>query len=350
MTSNSFCRHLSNGFRIFIKNGRVTWLPCCYWQGEEIAFDHLQSRRSAINISTPWHHQECARCGNEEVYKTPNGYREVSHRIIPKMDQQKAGWIDIQADITCNGGCLICGPWNSSFWQTELARHKEWSIVPVERDLKTLVDSVFAQVDVSELRLLQFLGGEPFLSDVDQWAMAHIEHPEQCVLKYTTNGSVYPQSDRIDSWRRFKEVQINLSIDGIGAKFEYLRYPLQWNRVESHIQRYLNEREINFSFHINHTLTPLNIWYYGEFIAWVNATFPATRFRGIHAHTAYGVMSVAATSQRVRDMVLDRYGSNHMLTQMLAANPLTANDFWPWIEKWDQRRGTAWTRVFKEIV
>ena len=349
MTANTFCRHLSNGYRIYINQGKITWKPCCYWQDAEIPFDNIDTRRSEINVAEPWYHRACDQCGQEEIYKTPNGYREIGNRIIPVIDQRRAGWIDIQADLTCNGGCLTCGPWSSSYWQSELAKYQEWVPVSVKQDLQGLVDSVFQSLDVSELRILQFLGGEPFLSDVDSWAMRYITRPEQCILKYTTNGSVYPKPDRVASWQQFEQVIINFSIDGIGSKFEYLRHPLQWSRVEDNIKRFLDENSVNLVFHINHTVTPLNIWYYDEFIDWVDRTFPSQRFKGIHTHPAYGVMSVSATNGRVRQMVRDRYGNDHILSKMLADNPYADSGFSKWIQQWDQRRGTDWRLVFGEI-
>lgn len=347
--TNSFCRHLSNGFRIYIRQGKVSWRPCCYWQGPEIDFENFAQQRNEINVDHPWYHESCSTCQTEESYKTPNGYREIGNRVIPVLPQHKAGWIDIQADITCNGGCLICGPWSSSFWQSELSRYREFEIAPVRHDLHQLVNSIFAQIDTSELRLLQFLGGEPFLSDVDQWAMAHINNPGQCMLKYTTNGSVFPKLDRITSWKKFKEVLINFSIDGVGPQFEYLRYPLQWSRVEDNVKRMIDINADNVAFHINHSVTPLNIYFYQEFLDWVAKTFPPERFRGIHTHPAYGTMSVASTTGKVRQMVVDRYGSDHLLSKMLADNPYCDTGFTEWIEKWDQRRSLNWRSVFKAI-
>lgn len=349
MTSNTFCRHLSNGYRIYIKNGKITWLPCCYWEGSALPFKNLEQHRTRLNISTPWAHQECNKCHIEEAYKT-SGYRAAGNGIIPELPDSKVGWLDIQADMTCNGGCLICGPWSSSYWQNELAKYNEYVIAPIEKNLQPLVDEIFQALDTSELRLLQFLGGEPFLSKVDQYALQHIVNPHICKLKYTTNGSVYPKSTRINQWRNFKEVLINLSIDGVGDRFDYLRYPLKWNQVEDNIKKLINEPLDNIKFHINHTVTPLNIYYYDEFLDWVDSTFPKERFTGIHTHTAYGVMSVAGATDGIRAKVLNKYGADHMLWKMLESNKLQNSNFWTHINLWDHRRSTNWQTTFPDII
>lgn len=350
MDTNTFCKHLSNGYRIYINNNNVTYMPCCYWQGPAMPFDNLIQRRALLNNSTPWAHKECNKCKKEETYKE-NNYRNSGNKIIPDdLPSTKVGWLDIQADITCNGGCLICGPWNSSYWQNELVKYTELSSSSKKINLQQSIDNIFQQLDVSEIRLLQFLGGEPFLSEADTLSFPYITNPAICQLKYTTNGSIYPTQSRMGHWNNFKSVLINFSIDGIGDRFNYLRYPLKWKLVEQNVQRFVNEAPANMQFHINHTVTPFNILYYDEFLAWVDATFPADRFTGIHTHTAYGTMSVANSSSELREMVLSKYGNDHMLTKMLKDNRLVDNsDFLNYVVTWDKRRGTDWRTTFAEI-
>lgn len=350
MSSNTFCRHLSNGYRIVIDNNRITWLPCCYWTGDPMPFTDLEAARKNINDSTPWAHQECGKCQSEEKYKV-NGYRQAGFKVIPAgIPDTKVAWLDIQADITCNGGCLTCGPWSSSFWQSELAKYKEFEIKSSQLNLEDHVNTIFNKLDTSELRLIQFLGGEPFLSDTDTFALPKIANPELCEIKYTTNGSVYPKSVRMEQWKRFKSVMLNFSIDGIGPVFEYQRYPLKWDKVESNIRRLIEETGDNVKFHINHTVTPFNIYYYQEFLDWVSSTFPADRFTNIHTHPAYGILSVKNCNKEMRELITDRYGKDHMLHKMLQDNPaIDPAPFWKYVSQWDQRRNQDWRTVCPEI-
>ena len=351
MSSNTFCRHLSNGYRIFIDNDKITWLPCCYWTGKPIPFKTLRAFRKIINDSTPWIHQECKKCRNEEQYKE-RSYRLAGLNTIPVgLPDNKVAWLDIQADITCNGGCLTCSPDYSSFWRSELSRNNEFAFRDSNLNLEKHVNEIFAQLDTSELRLIQFLGGEPFLSDTDTIALPMIANPEICEIKYTTNGSVYPQDARIKQWEKFKSVMINFSIDGVGQRFEYQRYPLKWDKVEKNILKLINEADSNVRFHINHTVTPFNIYYYQEFLDWVNDTFPADKFIGIHTHPAYGVLSVSNCSNKLRKLILDRYGEDHITHRMLQNNPIAdTKSFWSYIELWDTRRVQNWKTVYPDIV
>ena len=350
MSSNSFCKHLSNGYRFYINQGVITYHPCCQWTGDAIKFDQvtLDQQRTKWNINTPWTHAECGRCGQEETYKKDNSYRHAGNKVIPVLSQNKVGWLDIQADATCNGGCLICGPWNSSYWQSEMSKY--YGHIPISNkvDLPALVNSIFDAVDTSELGFLQFLGGEPFLSDVDAVGIARIANPAQCILKYTTNGSVFPKPDRIDKWKSFKKILITLSIDGIGDKFDYLRYPLKWRVVESTIHRMIAEFPPNTEFTINHSITPLNILYYDEFLQWVNNTFD--HVPRIHCHPAYGTMSPAYGGGKLRKLVADKYGQDHQLSSMIDPGSEVNAEFLKYINLWDPRRKTNWQQTFPDVV
>jgi 4Fe-4S single cluster domain len=352
MDTNTFCKHLSNGYRIYIDNNQnITYMPCCYWQGAPLKFDTVLADRKFLNNSTPWAHKECNLCRKEEKYKEQN-YRAIGNKIIPdNLPSTKVGWLDIQADITCNGGCLICGPHNSSFWTNQLNKYNESLEVAKKVNLQQSIDQIFQTLDFSEIHQLQFLGGEPFLSETDALALPYITNPQNCILKYTTNGSIYPDTNRITQWKNFKEVLINFSIDGVGDRFEYLRYPLKWSIVDQNARRFVSEAPDNMMFHINHTITPLNIMYYDEFLAWVNSVFPADRFRGIHTHTAYGIMSALNSSDQLKSQVISNYGKDHMLSKMINDNLLSRNvqGFLNYINTWDPRRGLNWREVFPEI-
>jgi sulfatase maturation enzyme AslB (radical SAM superfamily) len=314
-----------------------------------VLFDEhtLDQQRIVWNINTPWAHSECGVCGQEEPYKKENSYRHAGNRQIPILSQNKVAWLDIQADQTCNGGCLICGPWNSSYWQSEMSKYQGYIPISNKVDLSALVNKIFDAIDTSELRLLQFLGGEPFLSDIDAVGIDRISNPAQCTLKYTTNGSIFPKDDRINQWKRFEKVRITLSIDGIGDRFDYLRYPLKWNVVERNIHRMLTESPSNTEFTINHSITPLNILYYDEFLEWVNKTFAYVP--EIHCHPAYGVMNPVNGGEILRDRVITKYGEDYPLASMIHPGAKINPEFFEYINLWDGRRKTNWQKTFPAV-
>lgn len=349
-TANQFCSHLSNGMRIYLQNGNLSWHPCCYWSGPTLPFvpELLLQQRQKLNNPKPWVHPECNKCRTEEKYNN-RSQRITSLNVIPQATPaSQLTWLDIQGDITCNGGCLSCGPAWSSFWQAEQARFKGIPVQSQNLDTKKVADYIFSNLDVSNLRILQFLGGEPFLSSFDQHSIEWIPNPDLCILKYTTNASIWPGKQRLELWKKFKSVNINFSIDGTGDLFEYLRYPLKWNTVDSNVRRLVESADSNYTFSINHTMSPANLLRFDEFDAWVNDVFPQ-RPR-IHIHTAFGIAGVQNAPIELRQKVFEKYGPNHVVNQMLKAYPYQFDaKFVEYIKEWDSYRGNSILNVCPEL-
>ena len=62
--------------------------------------------------------------------------------------------------------------------------------------------------------------------------------------------------------QNFKNVSFNVSIDGIGKRFEYLRFPGKWNKVEQNldkIHKWREEGKIHVG--VTNTVTILNLMY-----------------------------------------------------------------------------------------
>ena len=89
-------------------------------------------------------------------------------------------------------------------------------------------------------------------------------------LILNTNGTVY--SEKIISiFRKFKSVELFLSIDDIEKRFEYQRWPAKWDKIDSNIKNYSVLKEnINVEFYpsvsvlnilnIEETLTKLSTY------------------------------------------------------------------------------------------
>jgi MoaA/NifB/PqqE/SkfB family radical SAM enzyme len=85
-------------------------------------------------------------------------------------------------------------------------------------------------------------------------------------LHYTTNATIFPDNSWLELWKQFKEVEIQLSIDGIGQRFEYIRYPASWEIVSTNALKYLEIQNIKLS--ISTTVSAYNIAYLDELFSW----------------------------------------------------------------------------------
>lgn len=220
----------------------------------------------------------CERCRIEEQ----NGIqskRQLDHdrwqHHYDNYDIDRGGLLTASVAFgnTCNLACITCGPGSSSRWQREHMQIYQKNVAPNHFYRENFVDELLEMSP--EIIHLDIPGGEPFLSGVaqqhqllerliDQGRAAQID------LHYTTNVTVWPDHSWWNLWSHFREIDLQLSIDGVGTRFEYIRYHADWNLVVSHVQKYLDEerQRPNLRLSVSHTVSAYNIYYISEFLHW----------------------------------------------------------------------------------
>ena len=167
--------------------------------------------------------------------------------------------------------CISCNPYSSSKWYEEHKEIYQTDVRPVK-----FYKNNFLQIFVDNapnLIHLDIPGGEPFLSGVDeqqQLLFHYIQtgHSKNMTLHYTTNTTIFPDQTWWQLWQNFKQVEIQLSIDGIGSHNEYIRFPSNWNQTVNNIQKFLAVKEQNLKLSVSHTVSAYNIYYLDEFFSW----------------------------------------------------------------------------------
>lgn len=177
---------------------------------------------------------------------------------------------------TCNLTCITCGPQSSSRWHKEFDAVYQVNIQPnhfykagfVEDFLKATPDLI--HIDIP--------GGEPFLSGITEQKLMltnwiNSGKAKDISLHYTTNVTVFPDSGWWDIWKHFKHIDIQLSIDGIGKRAEYIRYPSDWSVIVENTHQYLAKLKSmeNLQISVSHTVSAYNIYYLDEFFKWCNS-------------------------------------------------------------------------------
>jgi glutamate-1-semialdehyde 2,1-aminomutase len=92
---------------------------------------------------------------------------------------------------------------------------------------------------LSELKVLQFTGGEPFINQ-EMWEFIDhiiaIGEAEHIHLKFNTNFTVL--NDKIlNKLKKFANVTLLISLDGIENVFEYIRFPGKWEQITSNLKK-----------------------------------------------------------------------------------------------------------------
>jgi MoaA/NifB/PqqE/SkfB family radical SAM enzyme len=165
--------------------------------------------------------------------------------------------IEIKLNNLCNLKCRMCNPMDSTSWndwqEVEQFYAKEDNfLVKKINDLnlknKPFLDS-FVDTDnwwasfeklLPYFRRVEFAGGEP-LMDPTHYKILDMLAPygDQIEIKYATNLTMLGKSNRTiwDYWPKFKSVAVNVSIDGIGVSYEYVRSNASWAELIHNIKQ-----------------------------------------------------------------------------------------------------------------
>lgn len=227
-------------------------------------------------------HPNCSACWNEEAAGRASR-RQVANQQFADLVVTgiRPQLVDLKPGNTCNLACRTCWPEVSSKWYRdywELEAHKQ------EPDYKKYLTSwgrirtsysdentqLWTDLEswLSDVEYYDIYGAEPMLLDnvfhILKQSVVSGQSTQQS-LHINTNGTIWNQ-EYIDILTQFKSVNIDVSIDGIGAHYDYIRYGETWTTVEKNILRYLEltKTHPNIKMHICITVCVLNVLYVME--------------------------------------------------------------------------------------
>jgi MoaA/NifB/PqqE/SkfB family radical SAM enzyme len=283
-----------------------TMLPCCKYQPatDQPKFNiqtHTLNEysRSAFLTEIRKEFQQdqwpvgCVRCKTEEQNNIKSK-RELDHdrwhEHYAQYDIHSDQWLtaSIAFGNTCNLKCITCGSHSSSRWHDEYLEIYGRNFQPIRFYRDDFVDDFVTQAP--GIIHLDIPGGEPFLSGVSEQKklLNHYVRSGQAhliSLHYTTNATVFPDEEWWQLWSHFREIDMQLSIDGVAARYEYIRYPAVWEHTESTVQRYVQQKKSipNFRLSVSHTVSAYNIFYLDEFFTWCyNQSLPTPWLGRVH--------------------------------------------------------------------
>lgn len=357
--SNQFCRYLSNGYTFsFDPSGSVRVKPCC-WFGDSIPLDSELSTNRKIHFEsiTDWTHN-CQSCRVLEQSGQQSLRQTDSHWIQDGHISQQAVTVDIQLDTQCNAACVICGDHSSSLWQKENAKlaGKKIKIHSPDHTVNRAIADIVQTVDLNSLTYVKFFGGEPLFTDTHLKFITHIPNPDNVVLHYTSNGSIYPRAEIIETWKKFKTVIFAASLDGVEQQFDYVRWPLSWSKVSDNLLRLKHNTDIwNLLFRVEFTANWINAYYYQELENWVRTHFD-TNWAGdkteINIHTCVDpAWGLELMPWSIRQLVLQRYPHTHIIHNLVKglSEPVDQHAWRQFVTTWDRRRNNNWTSAFPDI-
>ena len=192
----------------------------------------------------------CSKCKNLESLHLPSPRLEsIQYDLVQdKIDYLVA---NVMVDNICNGACQSCSPGLSS----KLATLYGIEVAFLNKDAYSLLPH-------DRITRLYLLGGEPSYSKRLKQIMKELPVNLNS-LWITTNGSAVIEEILLLDYNKIN-VQVNLSIDGIGKVFEYVRWPLSWQTTLDSIYEYKKVPAINLCMIV--TVSALNVLYLDEII------------------------------------------------------------------------------------
>jgi organic radical activating enzyme len=194
----------------------------------------------------------------------------------------KLQYLDLRLGHTCNLKCIMCSPHDSSMWVPE---HKK--VFPIFKSelIKKQMDwdsnefnnkwhenpkfweQIFDQIP--NIKQLYFAGGEPLLIREHKMFLQEIikrGYADKISLRYNTNG-ILVTDEIIAIWECFRKVKVGISLDGLGERVHYIRYPTNFADVEKNLWKLENTVD-SIQANIALAVQILNIKHIPEFIKW----------------------------------------------------------------------------------
>lgn len=268
--------------------------------------------------------------------------------IVP----EKLTYLDLRLGHTCNIKCVMCSPHDSSKWvkdwkqlepnieDAQVKQQLQWnkdSFNNKWHETESFWNDLYKQIP--NLKEVYFAGGEPLMIREHKQFIEEIIRQnchENIILRYNTNGLLIDE-ELIELWKYFQKVKVGVSIDAVGDKNQYIRYPSNWNTTEKNLQL-LDNTPDNIRVSIATAVQIFNVKHLPDFVKWkVNQKYQKINIdsvRGIQAggglvnmHLLYipTFLSIQILPEQDKQEVRDRFDD---LKYWLYQNYTTDIDFW----------------------
>ena len=260
----------------------------------------------------------------------------------------------------CNAKCITCGPDLSSAWAAEIA--KLYPNMPGNRVFNIIRHApVELKLDLTQLYLVYFNGGEPMLSKDINLVLNEIKLQRQTLehvhLQINTNCSIWPSEEDIELWSQCGKISLMCSIEAVGQQFEYIRYPLNWQEVSANVKKFAT---ITPKHHpIMCMLVPNigihNVLEYGKLLDWFDTLendHPGHKTYDINPMLTGGPLALTNASENLKQMMLDSLSNDSRLDviRKFIQNTESTGNNQSWIEYLektiDHRRNLNWRETF----
>lgn len=242
------------------------YAPCCVYdtsKNEKLSVEHsiddyLKSKsykKIKTNMETDWD-PGCLSC----KYHEDKGVQSHRDRANDSgLTGEYLEYVELSVSNECNISCRSCNPTWSSKWESLLGKQET-------KDFDLY--KIFKNTDISKLRLIKYLGGEPFITPQINDLFSFLDEKkvlENVEFLTLTNCTYYPKKYE-EVLNRFKKVNIAFSIDGFEKSNEYSRTGTNWSVMKDNMLKWLSFRDQhhNMNCYIHTTVGAYNVHDYSK--------------------------------------------------------------------------------------
>lgn len=300
--------------------------PCCVYKGtldritnstvEEIFYSEPMNQlrdqfRQAQRPTGCQHCWQTEAAGHTSIRQANLSLYEKSLLTDLLYDPQVRS-LDLKPSNVCNLKCRICDHRSSSAHVGEIlsrdSRPNVKNFVLAENKNNDWFDQdqdVFDQIValLPQIQNIDFYGGEPFLLKNLKPLLTQAVTTQQADhirMHFNTNGTVYPEHV-VDLFCQFKHVDIAISADNLGTRFEYERGGL-WSAVETNIVRFQKLPQVHVYLYV--TVNIQNVYYLDELYAWAQQRHLKVVLNFLNDPW---FMSIDYLTDQAKNMVISKY-------------------------------------------
>lgn len=208
----------------------------------------------------------CHHCVAKESNLNYQSHRQSVNSNYSKLDSNVTlDAIEIRVSNYCNLKCIMCGSYASSSIAEEYRKHEAeyhsigmvgaWEPTTRWWDDQASLDNL--KNILTTVSRVSFAGGEPLLVPEVIDILNSLDSAQLREIKIITN--LTRLSDKfLKSIEKFKRVDIQVSLEGVGRHNDYIRFGSDWNILENNIKKLLSLPNITLS--INHVLQHTSIF------------------------------------------------------------------------------------------
>lgn len=298
--------------------------PCCKFAQPDTSNEYQLPNMKEGSLDILWNDQrfqnlrqafldgkkpkECQSCWDEEAAGI-NSFRvqfakdkkiNTSTMLFEPIVSSGPRAMDLKLNNVCNLKCRICGPQASS---TFLKEYQEQFNVIVEGSDYWISNKILGTSNeevinkwAEDLIHLEITGGEPMASPENIKVLDLLiksGNAKNITILLNTNGTLYNKKF-LDHVLQFKEITMCISVDDLGPRLEYERYPTEWNTIQENISKFLELRKNNSNLFLTlcPTVSVFNIYYLTDYLQWAKSLGIFTYYNILHYPPSHSVKNL----------------------------------------------------------